>query len=296
MPEKYVRREGVPLLLRHTGSTTLPERPPFPAEDDRSISTAAIPPVVCLHDAGLQSSMFQDLLLALEDAGVPALAFDLPGHGRSGSLDALPSIEAMAKVAEWVVEWCGLHQIVALGHGMGALVALDWATQSPERIDSLVLCGTGAALELEEEAIEAMRRVSRGKAPRPFDPGRVCKESGPPMMRRAYMEGIGTDPRATLGDLEAIRTWTRERTQQEKPRRAFAPEPFEGRVLLAEGESEPEGQQESTRRWLASVAPPLSVRIPKAAHFLPLEQPAQLAQEIRRFVLEGSERSQGGPA
>ena len=58
MPEKYVRTHGLPILVRHTGPSTLPEQPPL-ARSGRS--------VVCLHDAGLQSSIFTDLLGALGD-------------------------------------------------------------------------------------------------------------------------------------------------------------------------------------------------------------------------------------
>ena len=53
MPEKYIRRDGLPILLRHTGPTTLPQDPP---------PLGAGAPIVCLHDAGLQSSVFVDLL------------------------------------------------------------------------------------------------------------------------------------------------------------------------------------------------------------------------------------------
>ena len=97
MPEKYLRRDALPILLRHTGRTTLPQDPP--SLGDRA-------PVLCLHDAGLQSSVFEGLLPEIAPEG-GAIAFDLPGHGRSGSLDALPSIEAMAEMAKWVAQWCG---------------------------------------------------------------------------------------------------------------------------------------------------------------------------------------------
>ena len=72
MPEKYIRRNGLPLLVRHTGQTTLPQAPPEPGTG---------PAILCLHDAGLQSSVLGDLLRGCGTESW-ALAFDLPGHGR----------------------------------------------------------------------------------------------------------------------------------------------------------------------------------------------------------------------
>ena len=267
MPEKYVRRDGLPILVRHTGPTTLPQNPPTPA------SGASI---VCLHDAGLQSSVFSGLLgVASESASASAIAFDLPGHGRSGSLDSLPSIEAMAEMARWVAGWCQLERPVLVGHGMGALVALEWARTAADEVGGLVLCGAGLALGTSAETIETMRQVTLGKAPRPFDPTRVAKSGGQDMMRRAYMEGIQTDPRATLVDLEASRSWTAahlEAVEIDCPTRIVC-----GEAEHAESRERAESLAgRCTQSTLADVA--------DAAHFLPLEQPAALAAEILKIA------------
>lgn len=153
MPMKYIHRNGLPLLLRHTGPTSLPEEPP---------KSGSGPAILCLHDAGLQSSLFGDLLGAL-GATHRSLAFDLPGHGRSGSLDALPSIEAMTEMAAWVADWCRIERPILVGHGMGALVALEWARSQGDALGGLVLCGTGRALGVSEEAISTLREVTRDR-------------------------------------------------------------------------------------------------------------------------------------
>ena len=199
MPEKYLHRDGLPILIRHTGATTLPQDPP---------PRGSGAPILFLHDAGLSSTVFSDLLERVAPEG-GAVAFDMPGHGRSGSLDALPSIEAMRELASWVAARCGFERPILIGHGMGALVALDWARADASAIGGLVLCGTGRALGTSPRAIEEMRAVSLGKAPRPFDASRVCPDGGRAMMQRAYMEGIRTDPRATVADLEASAAWSR---------------------------------------------------------------------------------------
>ena len=93
MPEKYIRRDDLPLLVRHTGRTTLAEQPP---------AIASGPVVVCLHDAGSQDSVFEALLGELDAADCNAIAFDMSGHGRFGSLDALATIEDVTEMTSWV--------------------------------------------------------------------------------------------------------------------------------------------------------------------------------------------------
>ncbi|MBJ18639.1 MAG: alpha/beta hydrolase [bacterium] len=270
MPEKYIRRDGVPILVRHTGRTTLPQDPP---------SLGSGPAILCLHDAGLQSSVFTELLAAAafsEESGIGgALAFDLPGHGRSGRLDSLPSIAEMTEMAQWVAGWCHATRPILVGHGMGALVALEWARTRGDSIAGLVLCGAGLALGIEDETIETMRRVTRGKAPRPFDPSRVWKEGGQELMRRAYMEGIRTDPRATLVDLEASRAWS---------------DAFDGGsgircpVSIVNGQAENDACRSRAESLAGTLGSASIIEVEGAAHFLPLEKPEALASEIRRVA------------
>ncbi len=277
MPEKYVRQAGLPILVRHTGPSTLPETPPVGA-DRRA--------VVCLHDAGLQSSLFSDLLGALrslrkggtgDDGRVPrgpdacALAFDLPGHGRSGGLDALPSIEAMSECARGVTGWCRATRPILVGHGMGALVALDWARRAPESIGGLVLCGTSAALGIGDETIALMREVTLGRAARPFDPKRLAPGGSPDLMRRAWIESIQTDPRVTLVDLEASRAFAS----------SLAGAPTVPTLVVC-GEHEAAAERESAQALATRLGARLYT-IPSAAHWLPLEQPAAFAAEILRL-------------
>lgn len=262
MPLKYVHRDGLPILLRHTGPTTLPQDPP-PAGDGR--------PVLCLHDAGLASSVFDALLATVAPDG-GAIAFDLPGHGRSGSLDALPSIGAMRELAQWVAERCGLERPVLVGHGMGALVALDWAADAPGSIGGLVLCGVGTALGISDEAIGTMQQVTLGKAPRPFDPTRVCRDGGREMMQKAFMLGLETDPRATLVDLQASRAFC------EGIDTAAAA--VDCAATVAAGAAEPDACRERAV-GLAERLGASATTIDGAAHFLPLEQPGALADVVR---------------
>lgn len=291
MPEKYVRRAGLPLLLRHTGPTTLPQDPP------RRGAGGEGPAIVCLHDAGLQSSFFSELLAALDNrlggAGL-ALAFDLPGHGRSGGLDSLPTIEAMAEMARWVVEWCRIERPLLVGHGMGALLALEWARRPSVAIGGLILCGVGLTLGLDEPAIDRMRRVSQGKAPRPFDPARLAPGASPDLMRHAYMEGIRTDPRATLVDLEASFAWMVEalgasagdRDDNDDRDRFVLDGALRAQPLkIFVGDAEPADARVRAEALAGRLEDAELGTIAQAAHLLPLEQPGVFADEILSTVL-----------
>jgi pimeloyl-ACP methyl ester carboxylesterase len=218
--------------------------------------------------------VFDDLLTAFDPEGW-ALAFDLPGHGRSGSLDSLSSVEEMTEMAGWVAGWCRAERPILMGHGMGALLALEWARTAPESVAGLVLCGVGPALGIQDDTIETMRRVTRGKAPRPFDPSRVAKDSGPDLMKRAYMEGIKTDPRATLVDLEASRVWSDAFSPSDDGSSVVCP------VKVVSGSAE-SGDCLERADELARALPHASVVVIEgAAHFLPLEKPEALVKEIQ---------------
>ncbi len=275
MPEKYVRHGGLPILLRHTGASTLPERPP---------GIPAGRAVVCLHDAGLQSSIFLELLAALGDAAC-GLAFDLPGHGRSGGLDALPSIEAMSDCARGVADWCRATRPIVVGHGMGALVALDWARRAPESVAGLVLCATGRPLGLRDETIETMRSVTLGRAPRPFEAARLAPGAPRERMQRFYLESIQTDPRATLVDLEACRAFVRG-----EPRDAAAAGANPALrtktsipTLIACGEAEPEADRTAAQDLAARLGA-RHEQVREGASVLPLECPAALARAVLHLL------------
>ena len=52
-----------------------------------------------MHDVAGNGNVFAGVLDALADAHRP-IAFDLPAHGRSGGLDSLGAIDAMAAHAK----------------------------------------------------------------------------------------------------------------------------------------------------------------------------------------------------
>jgi pimeloyl-ACP methyl ester carboxylesterase len=88
------------------------------------------------------------------------------------------------------------------------------------------------------------------------------------------MEGIKTDPRATLVDLEASRAWADGSNDYD----SACP------VLIASGDAENENHRRRAEELGSTLSNASSGVIADAAHFLPLEQPSALAAEVRSFA------------
>ncbi|MFD4530269.1 alpha/beta fold hydrolase [Streptomyces sp. NPDC058470] len=96
--------------------------------------------LVLLHDAGASARAWDDVLLALDR---PAVALDLPGHGRSsrrGRGDYRPRRQAAA-LAEAIRSFAP-GQPPVVGVGLGALAAIALTARFPESAGRLVLVDT----------------------------------------------------------------------------------------------------------------------------------------------------------
>jgi pimeloyl-ACP methyl ester carboxylesterase len=246
-------------------------------------------PVVLLHARPTDRTMWRPHLPLLADAGVRAIALDLPGHG-----DAL--VPDGREVAPWTdvldtLDHLGADRVVLAGNSLGALVALQSAVTAPERVEGLVLVGY-----------------------RPHD------QPASPRLRAAW-----DAERAALaaGDLDAavtagVEAWTSAGATDEV--RAHVARMLRGQLTeqLAHGEpalaADPLGDGTAALRTL--TAPALvgvgehdmpdffeggealahdldagrTVVIPSAGHLAPLEQPAVFCDLLLDFVRRLPER------
>ncbi len=198
MAAKYFTVGSLATIVHHRGPTTLPGRPPA------AMSGAT---VLCIHDVAGNGNVFAGLLDALADGQRP-IAFDLPGHGRSGGLDSLGAIDAMAAHTKALADRLDIVAPVLIGDGMGAAVALEIAATWPDWPAAVVVTG-GATLTPAPatEVIEQLRQVTAGRARRQFDTTGYAPDTPREVYERAFGEWMKTDPRATLGDLQALAAW-----------------------------------------------------------------------------------------
>jgi alpha-beta hydrolase superfamily lysophospholipase len=89
------------------------------------------PAILIVHDLGEQTTHYRETARAFVLAGYSVYLFDLRGHGRSGRrLGHAPSynilIKDLLQVAAWVRHKEGGRPPVILGHGIGALITMDF--------------------------------------------------------------------------------------------------------------------------------------------------------------------------
>ena len=265
MPEKYVHVDGIATFVRHVGATTLPEKPPDLSRGET---------VVCLHCATGNSALFTELLERLGTAHSP-LAFDRPGHARSGSLDAPDSVAGGAAHTQALLGALGVRQCVLLGESLGGMVALEAALAAPELVRGLVLISTRVRGELPDAQLEQLRLVTEGKARREFDRALYSASTAPDLMRRGFMEDLKTDPRVVHQNALALRGFDRERDLG----RVRCP------VLVVVGADDAESR--AAAEGLASgLANARIVEIPKCARRVSLGGAGPLAEAVLGFLAE----------
>ena len=264
MPVKYFSVEGVATHVYHTGPTTLPEQVP-------DLTTGL--PLLCLHHSGGNGGNFQGLFSALEGRHSP-LAFDFPGHHRTGSLDSLGSVEAMAAFTGALIDKLGLGSLVVLGHSMGGSVALELALSRPGVVRALVLSNTAARYPESAELLERYRLVTEGKARRHFDPGAFSKATAKEIVGAGFADSFKTDPRAVYPNLLALRAWEAESRLGD----IAAP------TLVVVGEDDDAHFLDQSERLERGISGATRVVVERAGHMLPLERADALGGAVADFL------------
>ncbi|MGH7320981.1 MAG: alpha/beta fold hydrolase, partial [Candidatus Rokuibacteriota bacterium] len=116
-------------------------------------------PLVLIHGAAGRGTIWSPQLAGLE-AVARVLAIDLPGHGATGG-----GGDSIRDYAAWVMTFldaAGLARVVLGGHSMGGAIAQTIALAHPDRLDGLVLIGTGARLRVLSRILELCRMDPSG--------------------------------------------------------------------------------------------------------------------------------------
>jgi len=196
MPTKYADVRGCATYYYYVGKTTLPDVVPDFSRGRK---------LILIHAAGSNAHTWHYQWEALGAAHSP-IAPDLPGHGRSAGVEALPSIQAYTDFLIDFADALKIDSAVFFGRSMGGAVAMDLAARYPERVEGLVLMATAAKFNLPPERIEQWRAVTMGRTGQPFtndgySPKTIAEKRE--VIQEGWGEQIRTDPRTRWGDMVA---------------------------------------------------------------------------------------------
>jgi len=193
MPTKYISVNGTAMHYFHAGPTTLPTVVP-------NFSRGEL--LLFLHAAGSNGHTWHRQLDAFAERHSP-LAFDFPGHGRSGGTESLKSIPAYRDCLAAFIDTLPLRPGVIVGRAMGGAIAMEYALAFPARVRGLVLVATAARFDLPPALLDTWRNVLLGRAQQPFTTDAFSPKTDSAVMREAWMEQVKTDPRVRYDDLAA---------------------------------------------------------------------------------------------
>lgn len=239
---------------------------------DHRDPTAHRPVTVFIHGAGGTHLDWPAELRRLPEAN--AIIPDLPGHGRSPA-PGLSSIAAYADEMIALLDALHIQRAIIAGHSMGGAIAQTMALRYPDRVQGLILIGTGAKLGVHADTLnglltEASKTITM-LVNLYYGTGRTDS-----MKRRSMQRLADFNPALLHSDYAACNAFDiREQVNQIK-----AP------TLIVGGTDDRLVPYKRSEYLHEQIAGSQLVRVEGAGHFMTLEQPVFIAEAIAKWLLE----------
>lgn len=148
-------------------------------------------PLLILHGWGGSSDSWLKVQEILSLRGVEVICPDLPGFGKSQMPIAIWGTENYADFILNFAKAVGLERFFLLGHSFGGGVAARFAAQFPEKIESLILCGSAIVrkrkLTFRQKSARFLAKIGRVFAKLSFAKRLIYRIAG----SRDYFEAQG---------------------------------------------------------------------------------------------------------
>lgn len=118
--------------------------------------------IVLLHGFLESSTMWKPLIPQLSKNNF-LLTIDFPGHGKSGVISEIHSMELMAEVVNEILKYLQIASATFIGHSMGGYVSLACTEMFPEKVEKLILLNSTPVADSEE------RKENRDRALKVID-------------------------------------------------------------------------------------------------------------------------------
>ncbi len=233
-----------------------------------------VAPVLFVHGIRTSATMWRRQLSILSEAGHPALAIDLPGHG-SRMAERFTVEGALAAIDDGVSALGG--RVLLVGLSLGGYYAIEYSARNPEKVAGLVAAGCcaipgGWPLELYRGLAGLIRRLpDRGlwlhttlvRLLLPPEGAADTLAGGVPL--NVMDAGLGA-----TGTLRPLVGLSR----------------YPGQVWLVNGAFDQFRLHE--RRFLAACRHGHLIVVPRASHLVSLAQPERFATVLRMILAQVS--------
>ncbi|GAB2559207.1 alpha/beta fold hydrolase [Gracilibacillus alcaliphilus] len=139
------------------------------------------PLVIFTHGASLDHQMFDMQVQALQNAGYPALTWNVRGHGMSKPVGKEFHVQIVVEDLEKIIYKHQVEEVILVGHSFGGYVSQMLTFLQPEKIKAIAVIG---CTDITEVPSFGMRIAYRNMS-RMF---RMMPES---ILRKKFAEGMG---------------------------------------------------------------------------------------------------------
>lgn len=254
---------------------------------------AADTPAVALHGFALNCRSWDEVAPALSDQ-LHWYALDQRGHGLSDRAADLAdySRDHMADDIRGFIERAALDRPIVIGHSMGGMNAMTFASQHPQALRALILVDVGP--EVTVDGAQQVRQFVAG--PYEMDSLDAWVEHTHKYYPYRSKEGIRKRLAVSLRETPEGKLAKQfdERFRQAEFRgvadsRSDIWETARGLrcpTLLLHGEKSPVLKREQAERFAEAVESVRLVTIPEAGHSVAGDQPQAFAEAVRAFLAE----------
>ena len=239
-------------------------------------------PVVIFLHGHLENRFMWKPVLAQIPSTFRCICIDLPGHGDSGNLGYIHTMEEMSEVVEAFILKNRLKRVTICGHSMGGYVALAFAEKHPDKLKSLILMNSTSKADDPEKkknrdrAIAAAKRdhkaFIRHSIPMLFRPKH--RKSMRSAINRVKKEALKTSAQGVIASIEGMK-----RRSDREVLLYFAPY----NILLLIGESDPVLPLDQLKAQ--AEAPKVQAVYAPNGHMGHLEDPEIVIPAIRKFII-----------
>lgn len=253
-------------------------------------------PMLLVHGI-LSSSHTWSPLAEHLGSGHRLIAPDLFGHGESDKHDADYTIGGQATALRDLLVACGHERVTVVGHSYGGGVALQFAYQFPERVERLVLVGSGG-LGAEVSPLLRATSLPGSEFVLRLVPARWVESAG--LRLRRLLGPLGWQPRADLEEMwravvalgdpatrraflrttRAVIGWEGQRVSAADRLHLAAHVP----TLIVWGDDDPIIPVEHAHTTHAAIPESRLEIVEGGGHWPHLEDPHRVAEAMREFV------------